>query len=438
MTKFRLFLTRFWATVTKETLLLVRDVAGLLVLFLMPAFLVVTIALFMDGGFNLLHDVKLDVIIVNNDQDTLGNDLEKGLRNSGSFNILKEIDGKPVTVQQAKNLVAQGKYMVAIIIPENTTKAVRNNVRKLVAETFSGFGIPSYQMMASLIPRDTSQLIVRYDPSIRRSLRVAISSNLRESTYRIETKIIFSTFNAELQRIWPAYKPGKPDYENALVFDEDFAQKENQEIIPTSVQHNVPAWTMFAIFFIAIPLTGIMVRERFEGSYLRLKTMPVNDFTLTAARILVFLIVNLLQTFLLLLIGVYIVPWVDLPALDPGHSIWAIIFIAISSGLAAIGYGMLIGSVATSPTQAAAFGAVSIIILAAMGGILVPVAVMHDILKSICLVSPLYWGLDSFNEVFLRGGMVKDILWNCFKLLIFFFVTISAAMAYSRYRENRQ
>ncbi len=42
----------------------------------------------------------------------------------------------------------------------------------------------------------------------------------------------------------------------------------NQEIdvISNSVQHNVPAWSIFAMFFIVIPIAGNMIREREDGS----------------------------------------------------------------------------------------------------------------------------------------------------------------------------
>jgi ABC-2 type transport system permease protein len=34
------------------------------------------------------------------------------------------------------------------------------------------------------------------------------------------------------------------------------------DIMPNSVQHNVPAWALFAIFFIVVPLSINLVKEK--------------------------------------------------------------------------------------------------------------------------------------------------------------------------------
>jgi ABC-2 type transport system permease protein len=43
---------------------------------------------------------------------------------------------------------------------------------------------------------------------------------------------------------------------------------------PTAAQQNVPAWALFGMFFIVVPLSGSLIRERQTGSLLRLMTMP--------------------------------------------------------------------------------------------------------------------------------------------------------------------
>ena len=44
-----------------------------------------------------------------------------------------------------------------------------------------------------------------------------------------------------------------------------------KELIPNSVQHNVPAWTLFAIFFIIVPLSINIVKEKSQGTFVRLR-----------------------------------------------------------------------------------------------------------------------------------------------------------------------
>ena len=41
----------------------------------------------------------------------------------------------------------------------------------------------------------------------------------------------------------------------------------NRMKIPTSVQQNVPAWSLFGIFFIVLPMAGAFIQERINGTY---------------------------------------------------------------------------------------------------------------------------------------------------------------------------
>ena len=45
----------------------------------------------------------------------------------------------------------------------------------------------------------------------------------------------------------------------------------NEKVILNASQHNVPAWTIFAMFFIVMSLGSSIVREKLSGSFIRLK-----------------------------------------------------------------------------------------------------------------------------------------------------------------------
>ena len=70
----------------------------------------------------------------------------------------------------------------------------------------------------------------------------------------------------------------------------------------------------------------------------------------------------------------------------------------------------MIGSISKTQEQANGIGAISIIIFAAIGGILFPTFVMPDYLKSISNFSPLYWCLESFYILFLKNGNWQDLM----------------------------
>ncbi len=74
------------------------------------------------------------------------------------------------------------------------------------------------------------------------------------------------------------------------------------------------------------------------------------------------------------------------------------------------------GFFAQTQEQANGFGAVSIVLLAAIGGLLVPSFAMPESFRNILMLSPLHWCLEAFYGLFLEGGTLRDILMNILPL----------------------
>jgi len=74
---------------------------------------------------------------------------------------------------------------------------------------------------------------------------------------------------------------------------------------------------------------------------------------------------------------------------------------------------------ARTAEQAARFSSATVMIMAALGGILVPKAVMPPLMQKLAMLSPLSWGLDGFLDVFVRGGGIREMLPEMLGLLAF-------------------
>jgi ABC-2 type transport system permease protein len=106
--------------------------------------------------------------------------------------------------------------------------------------------------------------------------------------------------------------------------------------------------------------------------------------------------------------------------------------VAFFAGLAAIGFGVLIGTIAKTHEQAAPFGATSVVILAAVGGLWFPVFAMPESMQMMARISPMNWGLEGFYDVLLRDVGLVSLLPNLLLLLIFFIINITIAVAYEK------
>lgn len=424
-------LIKLLATVKKETLLLIRDKVGLSILFLMPMVLIFVMTLIQDSAFKTMNEKGIPVVFVDNDKDSLGILIEQGLRNNELCEFYDSIDGKPATETYALKAVGEGKFLIGIIIPAGATNAIRKNVAQLVSETLNGeeSAVEKITQM-----QDSVEITIMIDPVAKKSFINAVTSNLREFISEVKTKIMFQSFSEQIASVIPDKQHApKNSYGKSQIFryKEIYASRTNDKIVPNAVQHNVPAWTIFAMFFIAIPLSGSILKEKNEGSVFRLNTMPTPYLILVNAKIIVYTMVCLIQFALMLSVGQVFLPMLGLPALVLGNSLFGIFILTVATSFAATGYGVMVGTLASTEHQAAIMGSLSILLLSALGGIWVPSYVMPEVMRNISVWSPLNWSLEGFYKLFLRGGQVMDILPEAFKLILFFLVTMSVSYIYN-------
>src|SRR5207248_10711481 len=53
------------------------------------------------------------------------------------------------------------------------------------------------------------------------------------------------------------------------------------------------------------------------------------------------------------------------------------------------------------------------VLLAAVGGALLPIHFLPEWVQSVAVVTPQYWAMDGFEAVILRSGTVGDVLGDC-------------------------
>jgi len=205
--------------------------------------------------------------------------------------------------------------------------------------------------------------------------------------------------------------------------------------IPNASQHNVPAWTVFAMFFIVISLGGSVVREKLNGSFVRLKTLPTNYLVALISKQITYLLVTFIQAAVVFSIGIWLFPVMGLPKLNLPADITGVVIVTLICGWCAVSYAIMIGVFAKTQEQANGIGAVSIVLMAAVGGLLVPSFAMPDSFTMVMKMSPLHWCLEAYYGLFLEGGKLKDVILNIIPLLGITFV-IQLITLYGLKRKN--
>lgn len=422
-------MVKLFSTTFKELLLLVRDRTGLLVLFIMPAVLVLVITLVQENVMELTGQTKTRVILLDQDQGGLGKSLRSRL---AADNLeLVDWDRSMKNADDVRAAVNEGEFQVGLVLVEGSSARFREEAASLFQ--------PDRPLSAEGVTPAIS-VQVFFDPGIMAGLRAGITSQLRMTFTMIAMEEKLKNLNRVLQKglagtpFGRKLMPGEAPDSAALLkqplvtLEADRDNLEETENGPYNpVQQNVPAWALFGMFFTAIPIAGAILKERTSGIWVRLRVLPVSPLVLIGGKVAAYITVCFCQFLLIAVIGTFLFPRFGLPAftiaMHPGGVALAVVF----SSLAACGYGIFLGMACNAYEQASTLGATTVVAAAAIGGVMVPVYAMPHTMQRLSIISPLNWGLTAFQDLLLRGYSLGAILDDLGRLLLFFVLTVLGA-----------
>ncbi len=400
---------RLLESTRKELLILLRDPVGMLVIFIMPLLFLLVITLLQDNTLKSFRETKFSAAIVNLDSDSIGEKLHCAMRNSRYFEI--DCDHGLADGQALRQAVLDEKYKVGVIIPKGFDDAIRARTEGIFQDAGNTVEIPEIQIVI--------------DPMIWTSFRYIIELSIDRLVMEIERESMLSASTDILRQVAPDAKIELP--EPVPLYSIGYASP-NPDIPPNSSQQNVPAWTLFAMFFIALPLAGNLIRERSDGCFQRLLIIPGSMTYYLGGKFIVYIGVCVVQFCLMALVGLYLLPVLGAGAIHLGTHPLALIVTIVSAAAAATAFGMLIGVFARTFEQASLAGAFSVVILSAIGGIIVPVYAMPSFFRKIAFLSPLNWGQEAFLAIFIRDAGFQLLLPQFIPLWIFFGIVFAVSL----------
>jgi ABC-2 type transport system permease protein len=407
---------QFMATLHKELLLLVRDRSALLVLFVMPAVLVLVLTLVQENALKTIGEGQTQILLVNNDQGEIGQQIERSLSEAKGVILVSDLDGVVPNENAAVAAVAQGAFQLCLIVPRGMTETIKTRAQASARQALS---LEANQQtgMASV-----SELRIYFDPTVLGGFRSAVNHLLQLMLFNIEVEqkiaalaeLLPVKMQKHLETTLGPMASNVPtqgdalqlawDQEPLMVLQEQTASREDFIRPANATQQNVPAWSLFGVFFIVLPMAGSFIKERLCGVQQRMLTLPVSYLIVLSGKVGAYILICAAQFGLILCIGKWILPLLGSSAFEVGNTPGAVALVAASAVLAATGYGILLGTVINSYEQAAMFGPISIVVAAAIGGIMVPVYAMPEFMRSMNVISPLAWGQNAFQALFVRGG----------------------------------
>lgn len=384
------------ATIIKEFKLLLRDPVGFLLLLIMPGILIIVMATTQDSSYKDLQDVEFEIAIANMDKGNVGQAIIKAIDESDKFSVKLISD-----TTGFRQKVLSGTEKIGVVIPGNATAALVNLSNQVSNAVAGSSGMP--ELLRSNKHLDSVRIELLFDPALKPALKNGFRFALSQYTTQAKMDMLMQRLD-KMSASAGGVNELSQQMASALSLKEYEESYAGMKAMPlNSVQHNVPSWTIFAMFLIVVPIAGNMLREREEGSNVRLQLIPGAVRKSTLGIMAFYICVCTVQFYLLMLIGIWLLPMFDLPQLVMGRQPWQSLPLVLATAYAATAYGYFIGTVFRTANQAMPIGAVSVVILAAIGGIWVPLEILPKVMTSVANFTPLYWSFNGINSLFVRG-----------------------------------
>lgn len=184
----------------------------------------------------------------------------------------------------------------------------------------------------------------------------------------------------------------------------------------------------FVIMFIITSITTL--RERAGGTMERLMALPIGKLDLVLGYMLAFGLLAIVQALLasfLLLYGL---------SLDVAGPHWFLVIMALADALLGTALGIFVSAFARTEFQAIQFMPALIFPQILIGGLLMPLSQMPDLLEHIAYFLPLTYAIDALNIIVTNTDITNDA-WRDLWVVIGFVIAAVLLGALTLRRKNK-
>jgi ABC-2 type transport system permease protein len=342
---------------------LFRDRTNIFFIFVLPIVLILVLGLVFGTGFTSR------VALITPDGDDLAGEIADRISSSTAFETIDVDDAEAARARLRRNDID-----AVIVIPDGYRDALLNGDTVEIAyySTPSGGGFDVRSVVEAAIAEQAAVI---------RAARFAAETTGTDPATALETARLvqrsIATIGTELE--------GEASGGSGGQFDLGAAQQ-----------------LLLFMFLTALTSSTALIQSRRLGVSHRMLSTPTTAGTIIGGETLGrFLVVMLQGVFIVVAAGVlFDVEWGD-PV--------AAILVVTAFALTGTGAGMLLGSAFSNEQQAGGVAIFGALMLAALGGSMVPLEIFPDTMVTIAHFTPHAWGNDAFATLIRHSGGVADI-----------------------------
>lgn len=367
----------------KDLILFVNDQKSFILTFLVPVILISLFAFAYGGVTDFIDSSEsFELLVVDQDKSELSSEFISNLSSINGMHLIFS------DVESASSLIVEGKYPGALIFHsgfQDSVKLNRGLPVELIFDREQEFEIGMAQaiIINSLISSVSKIEMDKY-----------IEINRRRDDLKQGVNDITPTGSGNMNQSF-------------LRMTSIVGEKEGLNL---GLIQAVAGTAILMLLFSVAGIGTSILEEKENGTIKRLLYSPLKSRTILYSKMLFAFFVAILQ-----LTVMFLFAWIFLN-LDITVNIEALILMIISTAFAISSVGIFLASIARSRQQASSLSTLIILIMSAVGGSMIPLFAMPDIMNKIALFSINYWGIQGFYDIFWRSLALREILPKIFVL----------------------
>ncbi len=410
-------MSRILAIAVKDLRLLIRDRTALFFLLIFPVIYGVFFA-YLFGGGDEPRSAHLQIAVVDRDDSDQSHQFVAELRKSNALSI--ELTTQPA----ASEAVRRGRRVAYIEIPKG------------FGQTAGLFGFDAPELEVGIDPSRSAEtgmlegLIMQATVGLMKerfmnpeTFRPQVQKNLAEiradSKMPIDQRLVLTGFMTALDTFLGAVKPSTmseaPSMEPARVRTVDVTAQTSARgkllaKIRSPFQITFPSAMMWGVMGCAAGFAVSLVKEKSDGTLTRLRIAPITRAALLAGKALACFLASLFVLLFMLALGrfVFRMQLGSIPLL-------AVAVLCTASSW--VGIMMLLSVIGRTEQGVGGISWAILVVLAMIGGGMVPLAFLPPFMQKASMLSPIRWGIEALEGAIWRGYSPAEMALPCGVLL---------------------
>lgn len=167
--------------------------------------------------------------------------------------------------------------------------------------------------------------------------------------------------------------------------------------------HSVAGTAVMMLLFSVAGIGGSLLDEKQEGMLKKLLCSPIPPDYILFGKLVFANIISIIQ-----LIIMFVYAWLIF-GLDIIHHLPSLVLMIFTIAFACTGFGIVLASFAKTRQQVQGFSSIIVLVMSGIGGSMIPLFVMPEIMQKIAVLTVNYWGIQGIYDIFWKLVPLTDI-----------------------------